>query len=78
VNPDAFRFRICQNFVNFSFSISSSKVMIRFWFNLEYAIIFANWRVLLSIGVKLQRVMGHIQFVNVSFHYPSRLMVCLF
>ncbi|GMY13287.1 ABC transporter B family member 26, chloroplastic-like isoform X2 [Fagus crenata] len=29
----------------------------------------------LSKGVKLERVMGHIQFVNVSFHYPSRLMV---
>ncbi|KAK9925369.1 hypothetical protein M0R45_033693 [Rubus argutus] len=26
----------------------------------------------LSKGVKLQSVMGHIQFVNVSFHYPSR------
>ncbi|XP_021812906.1 ABC transporter B family member 26, chloroplastic-like isoform X4 [Prunus avium] len=26
----------------------------------------------LSKGVKLQRVMGHIQFVNVSFRYPSR------
>ncbi|PQQ13190.1 ABC transporter B family member 26 chloroplastic-like [Prunus yedoensis var. nudiflora] len=26
----------------------------------------------LSKGVKLQRVMGHIQFVNVSFCYPSR------
>ncbi|ONI19688.1 hypothetical protein PRUPE_3G291900 [Prunus persica] len=26
----------------------------------------------LSKGVKLQGVMGHIQFVNVSFHYPSR------
>ncbi|XP_024029498.1 ABC transporter B family member 26, chloroplastic [Morus notabilis] len=23
-------------------------------------------------GQKLQRIMGHIQFVNVSFHYPSR------
>ncbi|XP_041008594.1 ABC transporter B family member 26, chloroplastic-like isoform X1 [Juglans microcarpa x Juglans regia] len=29
----------------------------------------------LSKGVKLQRVMGNIRFVNVSFHYPSRLMV---
>ncbi|KAJ0112833.1 hypothetical protein Patl1_02827 [Pistacia atlantica] len=26
-------------------------------------------------GVKLQRLMGHIQFVNVSFHYPSRATV---
>ncbi|KAH9790931.1 ABC transporter B family member 26 [Citrus sinensis] len=26
----------------------------------------------LSEGVKLQRLMGHVQFVNVSFHYPSR------
>lgn len=26
----------------------------------------------LSKGVKLQRVMGHIQFENVSFRYPSR------
>ncbi|XP_050386563.1 ABC transporter B family member 26, chloroplastic-like isoform X1 [Argentina anserina] len=25
-----------------------------------------------STGVKLQKVIGHIQFVNVSFHYPSR------
>ncbi|XP_075661650.1 ABC transporter B family member 26, chloroplastic-like isoform X4 [Castanea sativa] len=29
----------------------------------------------LSKGVKLQKVMGHIQFVNVTFHYPSRLTV---
>ncbi|KAG6716063.1 hypothetical protein I3842_04G028800 [Carya illinoinensis] len=29
----------------------------------------------LSKGVKLQRVMGNIRFVNVSFHYPSRSMV---
>ncbi|XP_031286506.1 ABC transporter B family member 26, chloroplastic-like [Pistacia vera] len=29
----------------------------------------------LSKGVKLQRLMGHIQFVNVSFHYPSRATV---
>ncbi|KAE8021483.1 hypothetical protein FH972_007368 [Carpinus fangiana] len=29
----------------------------------------------LSKGVKLQSVMGRIQFVNVSFHYPSRLTV---
>ncbi|OVA20624.1 ABC transporter [Macleaya cordata] len=28
----------------------------------------------LSEGVKLQRLMGHIEFVNVSFHYPSRVM----
>ncbi|KAL1151365.1 hypothetical protein V6Z11_A09G037100 [Gossypium hirsutum] len=27
----------------------------------------------LSQGVKLQRLMGNIQFVNVSFHYPSRI-----
>ncbi|CAL0323059.1 unnamed protein product [Lupinus luteus] len=27
----------------------------------------------LAKGVKLQRLMGKIQFVNVSFHYPSRL-----
>ncbi|GAY46837.1 hypothetical protein CUMW_100080 [Citrus unshiu] len=26
----------------------------------------------LSEGVKLQRLMGHVQFVNISFHYPSR------
>ncbi|KAL9454776.1 hypothetical protein AB3S75_010224 [Citrus x aurantiifolia] len=26
----------------------------------------------LSEGVKLQRLMGHVQFINVSFHYPSR------
>ncbi|XP_062010209.1 ABC transporter B family member 26, chloroplastic-like [Rosa rugosa] len=30
-----------------------------------------------SKGVKLQRVMGHIQFVNVSFHYPSRAKVAI-
>ncbi|KAG2710449.1 hypothetical protein I3760_04G027600 [Carya illinoinensis] len=29
----------------------------------------------LSKGVKLQRLMGNIRFVNVSFHYPSRSMV---
>ncbi|KAK8335181.1 hypothetical protein V6Z12_A09G036300 [Gossypium hirsutum] len=29
----------------------------------------------LSQGVKLQRLMGNIQFVNVSFHYPSRISV---
>ncbi|CAN6572280.1 unnamed protein product [Malus baccata var. baccata] len=29
----------------------------------------------LSKGVKLQRVMGHIQFVNVSFRYPARAKV---
>ncbi|XP_021812904.1 ABC transporter B family member 26, chloroplastic-like isoform X2 [Prunus avium] len=29
----------------------------------------------LSKGVKLQRVMGHIQFVNVSFRYPSRAKI---
>ncbi|XP_010251085.1 PREDICTED: ABC transporter B family member 26, chloroplastic [Nelumbo nucifera] len=28
-----------------------------------------------SEGVKLQRLMGHIKFVNVSFHYPSRITV---
>ena len=28
------------------------------------------------VGVKLQRLMGSIQFVNVSFHYPTRIMVC--
>ncbi|KAK8644198.1 hypothetical protein V6N13_123511 [Hibiscus sabdariffa] len=28
-----------------------------------------------SEGVKLQRLMGNIQFVNVSFHYPSRITV---
>lgn len=32
---------------------------------------------LLFTGVKLQRLMGHVQFVNVSFHYPSRPTVCL-
>ncbi|WJX81252.1 ABC transporter B member 26, chloroplastic [Trifolium repens] len=26
-------------------------------------------------GIKLQRLMGHIQFVNVSFHYPARSMI---
>lgn len=31
----------------------------------------------LSKGVKLQRVMGHIQFENVSFRYPSRAKVGL-
>ncbi|XP_059670104.1 ABC transporter B family member 26, chloroplastic-like isoform X2 [Cornus florida] len=30
---------------------------------------------LLSEGVKLQGLMGHIEFVNVSFSYPSRIMV---
>ncbi|KAJ4949917.1 hypothetical protein NE237_000077 [Protea cynaroides] len=29
----------------------------------------------LSKGMKLQRLMGHIEFVNVSFRYPSRAMV---
>ncbi|KAJ1412152.1 P-loop containing nucleoside triphosphate hydrolase [Sesbania bispinosa] len=29
----------------------------------------------LAKGVKLPRLMGHIQFVNVSFHYPSRIMM---
>ncbi|KAE9599491.1 putative peptide-transporting ATPase [Lupinus albus] len=29
----------------------------------------------LAKGVKLQRLMGQIQFVNVSFHYPSRIMM---
>ncbi|XP_061365649.1 ABC transporter B family member 26, chloroplastic-like isoform X2 [Gastrolobium bilobum] len=29
----------------------------------------------LAKGVKLQRLMGHIQFVNVSFHYPARMMM---
>ncbi|XP_044466070.1 ABC transporter B family member 26, chloroplastic-like isoform X2 [Mangifera indica] len=29
----------------------------------------------LSKGVRLQKIMGHIQFVNVSFHYPSRATV---
>ncbi|XP_073222208.1 ABC transporter B family member 26, chloroplastic-like isoform X4 [Cicer arietinum] len=29
----------------------------------------------LSKGIKLQRLMGHIQFVNVSFHYPARSMI---
>ncbi|KAL5864333.1 hypothetical protein ACOSQ3_001847 [Xanthoceras sorbifolium] len=29
----------------------------------------------LSKGVKLPGLMGHIQFVNVSFHYPSRVTV---
>ncbi|TYI63703.1 hypothetical protein E1A91_D09G035100v1 [Gossypium mustelinum] len=29
----------------------------------------------LSKGVKLPRLMGNIQFVNVSFHYPSRISV---
>ncbi|KAK2661682.1 hypothetical protein Ddye_000256 [Dipteronia dyeriana] len=29
----------------------------------------------LSKGVKLPRLMGNIQFVNVSFHYPSRVTV---
>ncbi|KAL3833125.1 hypothetical protein ACJIZ3_007861 [Penstemon smallii] len=29
----------------------------------------------LSKGVKMQRLTGRIQFVNVSFHYPSRKMV---
>ncbi|KAK4845574.1 hypothetical protein QYF36_006664 [Acer negundo] len=29
----------------------------------------------LSKGVKLHRLMGNIQFVNVSFHYPSRVTV---
>ncbi|XP_021299002.1 ABC transporter B family member 26, chloroplastic isoform X1 [Herrania umbratica] len=28
-----------------------------------------------SKGVKLQRLMGNIRFVNVSFHYPSRITV---
>lgn len=27
----------------------------------------------LSEGMKLQKLVGHIQFVNVSFHYPSRI-----
>ncbi|XP_077226350.1 ABC transporter B family member 26, chloroplastic-like isoform X4 [Tasmannia lanceolata] len=26
-------------------------------------------------GLKMQRLMGHIEFVNVSFHYPSRITV---
>ncbi|KAJ6719630.1 ABC TRANSPORTER B FAMILY MEMBER 26 CHLOROPLASTIC [Salix purpurea] len=29
----------------------------------------------LSEGLKLQRLMGHIEFVNVGFNYPSRAMV---
>ncbi|KAL9390271.1 hypothetical protein Peur_018876 [Populus x canadensis] len=29
----------------------------------------------LSKGLKLQRLMGHIEFVNVAFYYPSREMV---
>lgn len=29
----------------------------------------------LSKGVKLPRLMGNIQFVNVSFHYPSRISI---
>ncbi|XP_052204963.1 ABC transporter B family member 26, chloroplastic isoform X2 [Diospyros lotus] len=29
----------------------------------------------LARGLKLQRLMGHIEFVNVSFYYPSRAMV---
>ncbi|XP_043706460.1 ABC transporter B family member 26, chloroplastic isoform X2 [Telopea speciosissima] len=29
----------------------------------------------LSKGIKLQRLMGHIEFMDVSFHYPSRVMV---
>ncbi|TXG54715.1 hypothetical protein EZV62_019971 [Acer yangbiense] len=29
----------------------------------------------LQVGVKLPRLMGNIQFVNVSFHYPSRVTV---
>lgn len=32
----------------------------------------------LFTGVKLQSVMGHIEFVNVSFHYPSREKVSTF
>lgn len=30
-----------------------------------------------NTGVRLQSLMGNIQFVNVSFHYPSRTTVCL-
>ncbi|KAJ6721911.1 ABC TRANSPORTER B FAMILY MEMBER 26 CHLOROPLASTIC [Salix viminalis] len=29
----------------------------------------------LSEGLKLQRLMGHVEFVNVAFNYPSRAMV---
>ncbi|KAK7395784.1 hypothetical protein VNO78_16354 [Psophocarpus tetragonolobus] len=29
----------------------------------------------LAKGVKLQRLVGHIQFANISFHYPSRSMM---
>jgi ABC-type multidrug transport system fused ATPase/permease subunit len=28
-------------------------------------------------GIKLQSLMGHLEFVNVSFHYPSRPTVNL-
>ncbi|KAF7829311.1 ABC transporter B family member 26, chloroplastic isoform X1 [Senna tora] len=34
------------------------------------AVLFGGMSIL--AGVKLQRLMGHVEFINVSFHYPSR------
>ncbi|KAK0590658.1 hypothetical protein LWI29_030051 [Acer saccharum] len=38
-------------------------------------VLYCSWCTLLYAGVKLPRLMGNIQFINVSFHYPSRVTV---